>query len=103
MEILRNIDPAHLPYIAVACVLLCVSVIIIGFVLQAVSSIFEVVFGLFEVVTDILQGGPMAWCGCGLLILSLVACAGVTFLLLNAPESCATQPTNFCRWLGFLP
>ena len=44
MEILRNIDPAHLPYIAVACALLCVSVIIIGFVLQAVSSIFEVVF-----------------------------------------------------------
>ena len=103
MELLQNIDPSQLPFIAVGCALLCVAVIVIGLLLQAVSGIFDVVFGLIEVVTGILQGGPIAWCGCGLLICGLVACAGVTFLLLNAAESCAAHPTNFCRWLGFLP
>ncbi len=103
MEILGNIDPAHLPYIAVACALLCVGLIVIGLVLQAVSGVFEILFGLLEVLTGVLQGGPVSWCGCAFLILGLAAAAVVAVLLLNAPASCADYPTNFCLWLGFLP
>ena len=103
MEILQNIDPAHLPYIAVGCALLCGALLVIGFVLQAVSGIFEVFFGLIEVVIEVLQGGPIAWCGCAFLFVGLLACAGGVFLLLNAPETCAAHPTNFCRWFGFIP
>ena len=102
-QLLQSIDPALLPYLGVGCALLCIVVIVLGFVLQAVSSIFEVVFGLFEAVIDLLQGGPGAWLGCGLLIFALLACAGTIFLLLNAPASCAEHPTRFCIWLGFLP
>ena len=29
--------------------------------------------------------------------------AMAAILLLNAPESCAAHPTNFCQWFGFLP
>jgi len=103
MNLLQNIDPSHLPFIAVGCALLCVAVFVIGFLLQAVSSIFDVIAGLIEVMVEILQGGPVAWCGCALLIGGLFACAGFTFLYLNAPESCAQNPTNFCQWFGFLP
>ncbi len=103
MELLQNIDPSHLPFIAVGCALLCVALLVIGFLLQAVSSLFDVVAGLIQVALEIAQGGPIAWCGCSLLIIGLIACAGIAFLFLNAPESCAIQPTRFCQWFGFLP
>lgn len=103
MYLLQNIDPAHVPLIAVGCALLCAVVVVIGFLLQAVSSIFDFIAGLVEVAVEIMQGGPVAWCGCTLLVLGLLACAGFTFLYLNAPESCATNPTRFCQWFGFLP
>ena len=103
MELLQNIDPAHLPWIAVACALLCVALVVIGFLLQAISSIVDVIAGVIEVAVEVAQGGPVAWCGCALLIIGLIACAGFAFLYLNAPESCAEHPTRFCQWFGFLP
>ena len=103
MELLQNIDPTHLPLVAVGCALLCIAVVIIGFLLQAISGIFEVITGLIEVVVEIMQGGPVAWCGCALLIIGLIACAGFTYLYLQAPETCAAHPTHFCQWFDFLP
>ena len=103
MDLLQNIDPAHLPYIAVGCGLLCLVVFVIGFALQAISGIFDVIFGIFELLIDLLQGGPVAWCGCLALIGGIAAIVSAVFLFLNAPESCAAHPTRFCQWLGFLP
>ncbi len=103
MDLLPNIDPTHLPYVAVGCALLCLVALVIGFLLQALSGIFDVVVGLFGVVVDMLQGGPVAWCGCLFLLLGLAAALGGVLLYFNAPEACAEYPTNFCRWLGILP
>ena len=103
MDLLQNVDPAHLPYIALGCALLCMVVFVIGFLLQAVSGIFDVIFGLIEIVIEMLQGGPVAWCGCLFFLAGLAAAFGGVLLLLNAPEACAEHPTNFCRWFGFLP
>lgn len=103
MEFLQTIDPAHLPIIAAGCALLCVVLVIVGFLLQAISGIFEAVIGLFEVVVDLLQGGPVAWCGCLLLLVFLLGGAGAVVLFLSAPDSCAANPTRFCQWFGFLP
>ena len=102
MDVLQSIDAAQLPYIAAGCALLCVVVVVIGIIMQAVSSFFDVFVGFAEVIIEILQGGPMAWCGCVLVIFACIGLAGGAFLLLNAPESCAAHPTNFCRWFGFL-
>ena len=102
MDWLQNIDPSQLPLLAAGCALLCVVVFIIAFVLQAVSGVFEVVFGLFQVFIDMLQGGPVAWCGCLFVFVALLSVAGAVLLFLNAPESCAAQPTRFCQWFGFL-
>ncbi len=103
MEWLQNIDLSMLPYIAAGCALLCVVVVVIGFILQSVGSFFDVFFGFAEVMIEILQGGPAAWFGCALLLLGCIAFAGLAFLLLTAPENCAAYPTQFCQWFGFLP
>ena len=50
-----------------------------------------------------MQGGPVAWCGCMMLVGGLIAIAAFAFLYLNAPESCALNPTHFCKWFGFIP
>ncbi len=102
MQILQSLDPALLPYIAVGCALLCAALIVLGFVLHALSGIFELAFGALQLAVELLQGGPVAWCGCALLLLALAAGAGGLYLLLNAPSSCAEYATQFCLWFGFL-
>ena len=77
MDFLQNFDPSLLPYIGVGCALLCLVLIVIGFVLQAVSGFFDVIVGLIEIVVEILQGGPVAWCGCVLLVLGTSRMFGV--------------------------
>ena len=102
MDILQSIDPAHLPFIAVGCALLCIALLVIGFMLQALSGIIELALGIIGAFVDLLQGGPVAWMGCALAIVGLAGCGGIAWLLINAPASCAEHPTNFCRWFGFL-
>ena len=103
MDLLQSIDPAHLPFIAAGCALLCVALFVIGFALQALSGIIELALGILGAFVDLLQGGPVAWLGCALAIVGLAGCGGIAWLLINAPASCAAHPTNFCRWFGFLP
>ena len=103
MEWLQSIDPSLLPYLAAGCALLCVAIVVVGFVMQAVGSFFDVFFGFAEVIIDILEGGPMAWCGCALLLFGCIACAVIVILFLTAPNNCAVYPTRFCDWFGFLP
>ena len=103
MDLLQNIDPAHLPIIGAGCALLCVVLVVVGFLLQAIGGIVDLAVSLVELVVELLQAGPIAWCGCLLLIMFLLAAAGGVFILLNAPESCAASPTRFCHWFGFLP
>lgn len=98
-----NIDPSMLPYLAVGCALLCVIIVVIGFVLQAAGNFLDAFLGLAGVAADILEGGPVAWCGCALLLFGCIACAGIAFLFLDAPNQCAVYPTRFCDWFGFLP
>ncbi len=103
MDLLQMIDPAHLPFIAVGCALLCVALLAIGFVLQALSGVIDLLLGILGAFVDLLQGGPGAWLGCALAIITLAVCAGIAFLLIDAPNSCTAHPTNFCRWFGFIP
>ena len=98
MELLQNLDPVLL---GLCMALLCVVILVVGFVLQIVSGLFEIFFGFFEVFLGILQGGPVAWCGCLVLIFGCFGCAGVVFLALDASSSCAVNHTNFCQWFGF--
>ena len=64
---------------------------------------FDVLFGVIEIFIDLLQSGPVAWCGCLVALVGLAAAAGGVLLYLNAPEACVEYPTRFCLWFGFLP
>jgi len=101
LDLLQNIDPAHLPLIAVGCALLCAVVVVIGFLLQALSSIFDVIAGLVEVAVEIAQGGPVAWCGCLALVVLLVGGGGVAVMLIQGLAACGTpEAINFCALIG---
>jgi hypothetical protein len=67
---------------------------VIGGLLGAFSSIFEIAF-------DVLSGGPVAWCGC---IVLIVGCGGGTLLIVILAQglsSCGTpQAINFCSFIG---
>ncbi len=98
MELLQNLDPVLL---GLCMALLCVVIVVVGFVLQVVGNFFEIFFGFFEVFLGILQGGPIAWCGCFVLVFGCFGCTGLVFLSLNASASCAQYYTHFCQWFGF--
>lgn len=97
MALFSNFDPV---LVGIICTLLCVVLFVIGFVLQAVGDVLGVFFGLFEVLVNVVQGGPVAWCGCLVTVLGCIGFVGFVLLMINAPSSCAEYPTNFCRWFG---
>lgn len=95
-----NIDPSLVPYIGVCCALLCVGIVVLGFILQVVGGFLDIFFGFFEVFLEILQGGPIAWCGCLILIFGCIGCSGFVFFIFNASTSCVEYRTNFCTLFG---
>jgi len=99
MDALPAIDPAHLPWLAAGCGLLCLLLFVVAFFLQALDTVLS----LLQSLIDFVLAGPSAWLGCGLLALTVIGIVLAAILLLQAPENCAAYPTNFCQWLGYLP
>jgi len=101
MNFLNNLDPNLLPYIGACLGLLCILIFVVGFLMQLVGGFLNIFGQGFGFILHILQGGPLSWCGCLLAFLGCIACAGIAMTILNASSSCATNYTNFCKWLGF--
>jgi hypothetical protein len=101
VEILQNIDPGNAAIIGLACACLCGLGFILVTGLHVVTSVLGVLGGLFEIVFEILGGGPVAWCGC---LVGVAACAGLiglAILLVQAFSTCGTaQAINLCSLLG---
>ncbi len=94
MDLLQNVNLGSPILLAVGCAVLCVVGLLLFFGLQILGTTVHTVAGLFELVGGIVNGGPIAWCGC---LGVLFVCAGVIGgALLFA--SCKTNPTsmNFC-------
>jgi hypothetical protein len=80
---------------------LCAVGVVLLLLLQVLGTVFGFVFNILEVVGGVIQGGPMAWCGC---LVGLLVCGGcgigiaVTVSLLS---SCGTpDAVNFCSLFG---
>ncbi len=98
MEIIQGIPLDSPIVIGLICSVLCVVGVVFFFVFQFLGNVFDVVFGLFDLVINVLQGGPLAWCGCLLVILLLGACGAIALTL----TTCGTpNQVNFCRLLGY--
>lgn len=96
--ILRAIDPN---IVLVLCGLLCCGGLFVGIVLP-ILGIFGDVIGLvghiFGAFFDILSGGPLAWCGCFLVLFGCFICFGLVVTIISILSTCGTpDAVNFCR------
>jgi len=81
--------------------LLCAGGLVLAVVLPVITSLLSFVGGFLEFFLDILTGGPVAWCGCLVVVLLLVGCCGLVALAGFTLSTCGTQEAvNFCRWFG---
>jgi hypothetical protein len=94
MDFVQNLDLGNLLVLTVGAVLLCVVGVVLFFGLQIVGTTFGLFTNFIDLFTDILGGGPIAWCGCLLVLLTCVGCVGIALLAVT----CSSNPTamNFC-------
>lgn len=98
---LPNIDPSMLIIVVVGVAALCAAAVFLFLVLQVLGGAIGAIGGLFGLVMQVLGGGPLAWCGCILLLFVCVFCALISLLALATLNSCGTSnPVNFCQFLG---
>lgn len=102
MEIIQTIDFTNPFFVAIACSLLCV-VGILGFVLlQILGFGLSILAGLLELIVGVFTGGPIAWCGCFLMVGVVGACCILTLGIALLAPSCGTpDAVNLCRLLGY--
>ncbi|MBN1963567.1 MAG: hypothetical protein JW910_02900 [Anaerolineae bacterium] len=82
--------------------LLCIGLPLLGIVLSLASGLFEVIHGLLEFFFNLLFGGPLAGCGCIVLLVIVVGCCGLVAALVYAATTCGTpDPVRFCTWFGW--
>jgi hypothetical protein len=87
--------------------LLCAGVLCLGggallVVLQFLGGFIQIIGGLLGFFFELLNGGPLAWCGC------LIALGGgcglivlVLYLVQVLPQCGTPQAINLCRLLGY--
>lgn len=91
-----------LPEISPLLIVVVCGLCLVGFVLlmvvQLIGGVFDIFFGLFEFVGGIIEGGPIAWCGCLVLIGGCGLCAGTIYVVTQLLSTCGTpDAVNFCR------
>lgn len=101
-QIFQQIDPALALWITVGCGLLCVVGFVLMSVLQFVGAGLEIVFSVFEFAGQIATGGPIAWCGCLVMMFGCAGCGGFIWIFYTVIPNCGTpQQLNLCRLLGY--
>ncbi len=94
MAFLQNVEPGTLLLLSVGCVVLCVVGLLLFFGLQILGTTLHTVVGLFELLGGIVNGGPIAWCGCLAVIFVCAGIVGGALLFANCKANPASM--NFC-------
>jgi hypothetical protein len=101
MDFLQNIDINTALPVVIICVILCGIGIFLFFGMQLISTSFGVILGFVELFINVVTGGPVAWCGCALLLFACAICAGIVLLAASVLPTCGTSDAvNFCQILG---
>jgi hypothetical protein len=97
MVLPQSLDLGTLLLISVGCVLLCVVGLLLMFGLQILGTGLSTIMGIFELFNGIISGGPVAWCGCLVVLFLCIGVIGTIFLY----TSCQANPAamNFCQLL----
>lgn len=93
---LSSINPLWGMAIAVLC---CVGGVLILVVLNVIGGLFGVGLGILEIGLDLFSGGPIAWCGCLVVLLGCCGCTAITIMAIRVLSTCGTpDAVNFCRF-----
>ena len=94
MTFLQNVDIGTLLFISIGCVLLCVVGLLLFFGLQLLGTTLHTFVGLAQLFSGIVNGGPVAWCGCAFVLFMCVIVVSVAVVAVT----CKTNPStmNFC-------
>jgi hypothetical protein len=99
---MQNVEPGSLLIVALGCGVLCVIGIGLLFSLQIVTSLFGSLLGIFELFGNVFSGGPIAWCGCIVVVFGCIGCALLALWIVPLLMSCdSPNAVNFCQLLGF--
>lgn len=101
-QLLQNFNANSALTIAAVCGGLCLLAVVLFFGLHIIGGTFGALFGIVELFIHVISGGPVAWCGCLLLLGACTLCSGITiYLLTSVLPSCGTpQAVNFCQFFG---
>ena len=101
-SLVAGIDGGSAVTLGIVCACLCGVLFVLGFILQFVGGALELVFSIFGVFFDVLSGGPVAWCGCLVLICGLCGCGFFAISTFSLLSTCGTpEQINLCRLLGY--
>ncbi len=82
----------------VGCGLLCVGVIVFGFIFPLLDLVFDVIGTLVGFIFDIAGVGPVPGCGCVILLLLVGGCGVFGIWFTDAMATCGTpEQVNLCR------
>jgi hypothetical protein len=99
--LLNTAEPGNLVLLALCCGLLCVGGVFLMLGLQIIGGLLDVFTSIFELFFDVLSGGPVAWCGCLVLLGGCAGIVGLGIMLSQALATCGTpQAVNFCSFFG---
>lgn len=88
--------------LALCCGLSCVVIVVLGVGLQVFGVVFQGALGIFELGLEVFAGGPVAWCGCLVVIIGVIACGAIAIAFLNVMGTCGTpDQVNLCRLFGY--
>ncbi|RMG80695.1 MAG: hypothetical protein D6712_17615 [Chloroflexi bacterium] len=99
MDFLQNFDLNSALGIVLLCGGLCVVGVVLMIALQFISGTLGFLLGFFELFIEILAAGPIAWCGC---LLMLFACAICGLMIYSLVTVCGTpDQVMICRFFGY--
>lgn len=95
-----NIGNGELRTLAVLAGVLCCGGVLLLLVFQVLGGALSLFSGVLDIIVSVLEGGPIAWCGCLLLIFGCCACTVFMVAFAGAVTTCGTEnPLVICRFL----
>ncbi len=97
MPNIAGVDINTVLILVLGCGVLCVIGLVLVFGVQLLGSTVAAFFGLIELFTGVISGGPASWCGCLLLVAICGGLAAAAALI----AVCGSNPNamNFCLLL----
>ncbi|MBZ0303285.1 MAG: hypothetical protein K8J31_26315 [Anaerolineae bacterium] len=101
MNTLPTITIDNTVLIALGCVCLCGVGIVLMTGIHLIGGFLDIFTSIISFFLHILSGGPVAWCGCLVVLVVCVGGVGLALVIGQALSNCGTpQAINLCSLFG---